>query len=381
MAECALIRVWPARCSLDFTEMMRSLGYPRLISMENFRQPNFSLVAEILTWLINRWAKITNIHPWTRWLTDQWWLCLTRYDPTADIPTDVETEQDRVIFIKSAAQFMVRVYHLPNRYQFSLHMALLVHCTGTSLLIQSCTSIMAFPKLLPGYQGTHQAQHGEAVQSWWLCSEGAPQDLLSALFSYEDTPTRAAGERALCSMEEEQQEMKHIISHTGFWEWWNRTYISATIGQGKHLHVAMYHYNYTCTCLMIHVNVRSSWEVCDLWCTCTYINFGMASDTCTVNTCRINTSSCTVYNTCTFACAQSTYNIQLYCIMYNNIYISNIIIMYIIHLLYIQYIQCILYISNVINYMYCTCAWTLLTPSRVHTWYCTLVMLYTLDIM
>ena len=31
----------------------------------------------------------------------------SRYDPSVDIPTDVETEQDRVIFIKSAAQFMV----------------------------------------------------------------------------------------------------------------------------------------------------------------------------------------------------------------------------------------------------------------------------------
>lgn len=41
---------------LDFTEMMRSLGYPRLISMENFRQPNFPLVAEVLIWLVKRYA-------------------------------------------------------------------------------------------------------------------------------------------------------------------------------------------------------------------------------------------------------------------------------------------------------------------------------------
>ena len=56
--------------------------------MENFRQPNFSLVAEILTWLIKR------------------------YDPTADLPSDVDTEQDRVIFIKSAAQLMATKAHL-----------------------------------------------------------------------------------------------------------------------------------------------------------------------------------------------------------------------------------------------------------------------------
>lgn len=40
----------------DFTEMMRALSYPRLISMENFRTPNFALVAEILIWLVKRYA-------------------------------------------------------------------------------------------------------------------------------------------------------------------------------------------------------------------------------------------------------------------------------------------------------------------------------------
>lgn len=39
---------------LDFTEMMRALGFHRLISMENFRTPNFKLVYECLTWLMKR---------------------------------------------------------------------------------------------------------------------------------------------------------------------------------------------------------------------------------------------------------------------------------------------------------------------------------------
>ncbi|KAG1653340.1 Clusterin-associated protein 1 [Nymphon striatum] len=68
---------------LDFTEMMRALSYPRLISMENFRTPNFELVAEILGWLVKR------------------------YDPNADMPSEIDTEQDRVIFIRSVAQFML----------------------------------------------------------------------------------------------------------------------------------------------------------------------------------------------------------------------------------------------------------------------------------
>lgn len=72
----------------NFTEMMRALGYPRLISMENFRSPNFSLVAEVLIWLVRR------------------------YDPNADLPTDIDTEQDRVIFIKSMAQFMATKAHI-----------------------------------------------------------------------------------------------------------------------------------------------------------------------------------------------------------------------------------------------------------------------------
>ncbi|KAL5259375.1 hypothetical protein ACHWQZ_G009729 [Mnemiopsis leidyi] len=65
-----------------FTEMMRALGYPRQISMENFRQPNFPLVAEILMWLVKR------------------------YEPNASLPHDIDTEDDRVIFIKYVSQFM-----------------------------------------------------------------------------------------------------------------------------------------------------------------------------------------------------------------------------------------------------------------------------------
>ena len=32
-----------------------------------------------------------------------------RYDPNVELPADVDTEQDRVLFIKSLAQFMVCV--------------------------------------------------------------------------------------------------------------------------------------------------------------------------------------------------------------------------------------------------------------------------------
>lgn len=64
--------------------MLRALGYPRLVSVENFRSPNFPLVAEVLAWVVKR------------------------FDPHKDdLPTDTDTEQDRVIFIRMVAQFMV----------------------------------------------------------------------------------------------------------------------------------------------------------------------------------------------------------------------------------------------------------------------------------
>nr|XP_048723282.1 clusterin-associated protein 1 isoform X1 [Caretta caretta] len=72
----------------NFTEMMRALGYPRLVSMENFRTPNFMLVSEMLLWLCKR------------------------YEPQTDVPSDVETEQDRVFFIKAVAQFMATKAHI-----------------------------------------------------------------------------------------------------------------------------------------------------------------------------------------------------------------------------------------------------------------------------
>ncbi|XP_076170327.1 clusterin associated protein 1 isoform X1 [Ptiloglossa arizonensis] len=66
----------------NFTEMMRVLGYPRLISIGNFRLPNFPLVAEILIWLVKR------------------------FDPEADIPNEHNTEEERIALIRAVAEFM-----------------------------------------------------------------------------------------------------------------------------------------------------------------------------------------------------------------------------------------------------------------------------------
>ncbi|GBG89278.1 hypothetical protein CBR_g48987 [Chara braunii] len=63
---------------------MKSLGYPRLMSMENFRTPNFELVADCLHWLIQR------------------------YDPTVELNDEISTEGDRVAFLKAAVQIMLK---------------------------------------------------------------------------------------------------------------------------------------------------------------------------------------------------------------------------------------------------------------------------------
>jgi clusterin-associated protein 1 len=50
--------------------------------MENFRTPNFPLVADTLYWLV------------------------LRYDPTSKIPEDIDTEQHRIVFLTSVAQVL-----------------------------------------------------------------------------------------------------------------------------------------------------------------------------------------------------------------------------------------------------------------------------------
>ena len=72
----------------SLTEMMRALGYPRLISLENFRSPNFQLVAEMLSWLVKR------------------------FEPTADLPNEIDTVDERVMFIRSVVQFMATKAHV-----------------------------------------------------------------------------------------------------------------------------------------------------------------------------------------------------------------------------------------------------------------------------
>ncbi|KAG5477014.1 hypothetical protein LSCM1_05348 [Leishmania martiniquensis] len=64
----------------SFSEAMRLLGYPRLISMESFREPNVELVADCLHWLI------------------------IRYEPSAEVTFNIEREHNRVTFFKQVCE-------------------------------------------------------------------------------------------------------------------------------------------------------------------------------------------------------------------------------------------------------------------------------------
>ncbi|KNE57575.1 hypothetical protein AMAG_18069 [Allomyces macrogynus ATCC 38327] len=92
----SLSRAWPRASttiisrvahSRALTERMRFLGYPKLISVEAFRQPNFELVSELLVWLVK--SQISMF-----------------YDPQADISVDISTEAERVNLVKTVAQFL-----------------------------------------------------------------------------------------------------------------------------------------------------------------------------------------------------------------------------------------------------------------------------------
>ena len=76
--------------------MMRELGYPRTISMENFRSPNFVLVADILYWLLHRYDPSTSSSNSS---------AINDSILNSDYYT-IQTEADRVSFLKSVAQIV-----------------------------------------------------------------------------------------------------------------------------------------------------------------------------------------------------------------------------------------------------------------------------------
>lgn len=71
----------------NFCEQMRALGYPRIVSMENFRRPNFELVADILYWLA------------------------LKYDPNTEISDNIDEEVCQFVIIETQSRI-----HKINNY-------------------------------------------------------------------------------------------------------------------------------------------------------------------------------------------------------------------------------------------------------------------------
>ncbi|OUM67662.1 hypothetical protein PIROE2DRAFT_37054, partial [Piromyces sp. E2] len=61
---------------------MKSLGYPKLISIDSFRTPDFNFVSEILFWLVKS------------------------YDPAIEVLNDLSSEKDPIVFIKTITSYM-----------------------------------------------------------------------------------------------------------------------------------------------------------------------------------------------------------------------------------------------------------------------------------
>ncbi|PIC36902.1 hypothetical protein B9Z55_015726 [Caenorhabditis nigoni] len=75
----------------NLCEMTRTLRYPRLMSIENFRSPNFQLVAELLEWIVKKSPEIC------------------RFEPDASLDaTSISTEAERVEFVKNAVLLMLQ---------------------------------------------------------------------------------------------------------------------------------------------------------------------------------------------------------------------------------------------------------------------------------
>ncbi|KAL0617301.1 Clusterin-associated protein 1 [Plecturocebus cupreus] len=161
----------------NFTEMMRALGYPRHISMENFRTPNFGLVSEVLLWLVKR------------------------YEPQTDIPPDVDTEQDRVFFIKAIAQFMATKAHI------KLNTKKLYQADGYAVKeLLKITSVLYNAMKTKGMEGSQIVEEDISKFKFDLGSKIA--DLKAARQLASEITSKGASLYDLLGMEVELREMR-----------------------------------------------------------------------------------------------------------------------------------------------------------------------------
>eukprot|EP00392_Amoebophrya_sp_AT5.2_P007056 g7070.t1 len=84
--------------------MMRSLGYHRPISMENFRTPNFELVADLLDWLLHRYGSTSFKYPYIIHETTYRWRVVSCCK--SSVPDDISTEQCRIHFLTTCCKLL-----------------------------------------------------------------------------------------------------------------------------------------------------------------------------------------------------------------------------------------------------------------------------------
>ncbi|XP_017834168.4 clusterin-associated protein 1 isoform X2 [Callithrix jacchus] len=157
--------------------MMRALGYPRHVSMENFRTPNFELVSEVLLWLVKR------------------------YEPQTDIPLNVDTEQDRVFFIKAIAQFMATKAHI------KLNTKKLYQADGYAVKeLLKITSVLYNAMKSKGMEGSQRVEEDVSKFKFDLSSKIA--DLKAARQLASEITSKGASLYDLLGMEVELREMR-----------------------------------------------------------------------------------------------------------------------------------------------------------------------------
>lgn len=88
-------------------EHLRALDYPDNVSLESFRRPNFPLVVSLLKWLVER------------------------FDPEATLDGGVNTIEERISIIRSAAQFMVNNTYICNNVYIIINIAYVNNWTDT----------------------------------------------------------------------------------------------------------------------------------------------------------------------------------------------------------------------------------------------------------
>ena len=177
----------------DFTEKMRAIGYPRVISMENFKNPNFELVADVLYWMVSR------------------------YDPNANVHDTIETENDRVKFLSDISKHLAadginlnsKSLYAANGYAVKELLKL------ANILHQSLIAVENYEGLGNFDDFAMSLNRGTVKKARALASEITEQGsrLHQILLSYEDNDDKCALHSALSFLDVFSSKLEYGPEH------------------------------------------------------------------------------------------------------------------------------------------------------------------------